>query len=120
MSPRFTLDAGRQFLANSIAIGTSLDLNSATDLFGGQSQGLGATVLFQPGPWFIPRTRLAVQKDLQDFDPTTYALGLSLFNVLHADVSATGVLSDLISGDDEERANAFRGATAAVSLGASF
>ncbi|WLD59408.1 conjugal transfer protein TraF [Salinispirillum sp. LH 10-3-1] len=120
MAPRVTVDAGYQLLNNNIAFGGSLDLVPGTDLFGDRSQNFGLAVLFQPTEWYWPRARIGFGKDLQDWEPTTWALGLSFFNVLQIDQSVTANFSDVFSDDSVDQLNALRGFKTNVALNVSF
>lgn len=120
MNPQFLVDASYSWSRNRIVLGGFAFLNAGTNLFGDTSQKVGASLVLQPRHWFWPRYRLGVQKDIQDWDPTTLALGLTLFNLLQLDQTVSGNLADLTSSDTTKQLDALRGATTSLSVNIAF
>jgi hypothetical protein len=120
MNPQVMVDGSYSWSRNRVVLGGFAYLNPSNNLFGDTSQMVGASLVVQPRAWFWPRYRLGVQKDVQDWDPTTLALGLTLFNLLQLDQTVRGDLSDLTSSDSSKQLDALRGATTSLSLNIAF
>lgn len=120
MNPQFMVDASYSWGSNRIVLGGFAFLNAGTNLFGDTSQQVGASLVFQPHSWYWPRFRLGAQKDVQDWKPTTLALGLTLFNVLQLDQTVRGNLADLTSKNTTKQLDALRGAATSASINIAF
>ncbi|WLD59263.1 conjugal transfer protein TraF [Salinispirillum sp. LH 10-3-1] len=122
LEPRVTVDAARYFdnYGYEVVVGGSADLWPAIDIFGERSQVVTAGIMLVPDAWYWPKARAGVQVDLQDMEFVEFGLGLTLFNVLQLDGAMAANFEDLRNGDTIEQANAFRTASASVSLNVAF